>query len=220
MWSDAQFSAKWSQAFYQCITEECASSGQPMDQWKVSGRATKDKPNKEDLTWWTEQGLVFAKNYAEWRMANPQFTLWWTPDNIPANELGLFPSFGKVKVKAFIDRVFVLNGELVVVDVKSGAGMPEDILQLAIYAAAIDLTYGVRPTLGGYWNARKGTIVALEPLEDFPTEMIVQLVEDYFSQTAQRVHLPNPGRHCTWCEVAKECPWSKSLATPIRERAA
>lgn len=218
MWSDDVWKAKWSQGFFECITEDLAKSNIPLDEWKVSGRKTVANPNKEDLDWWTEHGLIFAKNYATWRMDNPQYKLWWTPDGIPANELGLFPMFGTVKVKAYIDRVFTLNGELVVVDVKSGAGMPEDILQLAIYAAAVDLTYGVRPTLGAYWNARKGGLVALEPLEEFPTELIVELVQNFQAQVKLKVHLPNPGRHCTWCEVKDVCKWSKSLVTPIKAR--
>lgn len=220
MWTDEQWKAKWSQAFFECISEELDASGNPMDQWKASGRITKALPNKEDLAWWTEQGLVFAKNYATWRMDNPEYKLWWTPDGIPANELGLFPMFGRYKVKAYIDRVFIRNGELIVVDVKSGAGMPEDILQLAVYAAAIDLTYGVRPNLGAYWDARKGGLVAVEPLEEFTTDLVVGLIEDYMDQAGRMSFLPNPGRHCTWCEVRKTCPWSKAVSRPIRERAA
>lgn len=219
MWSDEVWQSKWSQGWYQCLTEELKNSGVPLSGWKVSGRRTVARPNKEDMDFWTESGLTFAKSYATWRMANPQYKLWWTPDGIPANELGLFPEFGNVKVKAYIDRVFTVNGELVVVDLKSGNNMPEDVLQLAIYAAAVDLTYGVRPNLGAYWNARRGGLVAVEPLTEFPTDMVVELVQDFMKQVALKVRLPNPGRQCTWCEVASACPWSKSLVTTIKERA-
>lgn len=218
LWTEAQWQANWKQSLQETMTKEIDRNGGTPADWRVSGKATKANPHKEDATWWKLNGSDFAKTYAEWRLANPQYELWVTPDGTLGNELDILVDFGTVPVRAIVDRVFKIGDALIVVDLKSGAGMPEDIMQLLIYAAAIDLRYGVRPELGAYFNARKGGLVATEPLDEFPTMDMVELIEDFNAQRATETYLPNPGRQCTWCEMRTHCKWGRTLATTLKAR--
>lgn len=224
MWSEARWWQEWAKALSKAVADEVERNGQPPHEWQVFGRATKAHPNREDRAFWELEGVHFAKSYAQWRLDNPEWRLWITPDGRPANELDFVADFGGYGVRCIIDRVFQYTPhgdeepELAVVDLKSGRNMPEDTLQLQFYSAGIDLRYGVRPRFGGYFDARKGKLVALEPLDDLSTMDLVELVSDYMEQSQAGVHLPNPGRQCSFCEVAAHCKWASTLATPIKAR--
>lgn len=224
-WSDRQWKERWDLAFAQTIGDEVRASGTTLEEWKVSGRATKANPNKEDQAWWWGNGMDIARTYETWRLANPQYVLWSTPDGTPGCELDFTVLFGSVPVRVIIDRVFIIvtgdgqEGPLIVVDVKSGRNMPEDLIQLLIYAAAIDLKYGKRPNLGAYFDARRGGLVSTECLDEFSTMEMVELVENFVTQREGDIHLPNPGRQCTWCEVRKHCKWGKAIPAHLRRTA-
>jgi hypothetical protein len=214
-WDNAQWVDQWDRAFSQCIREEIQNTAVPLLQWRTSGRKTKDKPNGEDMSWWSIAGVDLSRTYETWREHNPSYKLWVTPDGEPGNELAFTVAFGSVPVKVIIDRVFVLGDQLVVFDLKSGKTMPEDTLQLAIYAAAIELKYGVRPNLGAYFANRKGAVVGVEDLTAFSTDMLTKMFSDFIAQTKTGLYLPNPGRQCTWCEVAPHCEWGRSVASTV-----
>ena len=216
-WDAAEWADKWGTAFGQCIRDEIEHSNEPnILTWRVTGRSSKEWPNKEDMGFWSIKGVEFSRSYAQWRLNNPDYKLWVTPDGTPANELDFTVTFGSVRVRVIIDRVFVNGDELVIVDLKSGSSSPEDNLQLCVYAAAIDLKYGVRPNLGAYFSNRRGGIIGLEVLTEFTTQMMVDLFEDFVKQLNSAVYLPNPGRQCQWCEAAPHCKWGASLASNIR----
>ena len=89
-----------------------------------AGRATKDNPNKEDGAWWYEQGSKWVDNYILWRKNNPNWKLWTTPQGAKAIELELNPVIAGVPVKMFIDRIFEVDGKLVIVDLKTSRARP------------------------------------------------------------------------------------------------
>lgn len=208
--------AVWREQFDRLIAEEVEASGIQPDGWRVTGRATKEWPDKETRAWWDHHGPIFGERWELWRRQNPEWQIWQAPDGKSGVELEILSEVGESKVLAFIDRVFVLNGQLVVVDLKSGRNMPETILQLAVYAALIELEYGVRPQLGAYWDARKGRTVHLEDLSPIPTGMVVDLVNRFVIAASSEAFLPVVGRHCTYCEVKQHCPWSKALTYGLR----
>jgi RecB family exonuclease len=109
----------------------------------------------------------------------------------------------------FIDRVMVTpDGELVVLDLKTGARTPSSDLQLAVYAAGIERKYGVRPTYGAYWMAREGITSQLSPLAYLPADRIEALVENFDKARKAGIFLPNT-TNCFYCGVAQYCEWSK-----------
>ena len=110
---------------------------------RVSGTATKANPNKEDVNFWLETGPRWVQGYIDWRNANPDWKIWTAPDGNRAIELGLIPEFAGVPVKMVIDRVFEVNGELVIVDLKTSKTTPTNPLQLGFYKVGLQKQFGI-----------------------------------------------------------------------------
>ena len=73
----------WQEAWKECLGDKDLTNA------RVGGRASKDKPNKEDVIQWQKQGVVWVEEYIQWRKGNPNWKIWKTPQGIPAIELGL-----------------------------------------------------------------------------------------------------------------------------------
>jgi hypothetical protein len=115
---------------------------------RVGGRATKANPNKEDVDFWQTAGPRWVDGYIAWRKTNPDWKIWTAPDGNPGIELGLTPVVGDVAVKMIIDRVFEINGELVIVDLKTSQNTPTSSLQLGFYKLGIEQTVWYRGQVG------------------------------------------------------------------------
>ncbi len=205
--------------FNRMVTEETANSGVTPDQWRVSGKATTAWPDKETPEFWASQGPKFARTWGAWRAANPGYQFWVDPDGQVGIEAEFLIEFGGTPVLAFVDRIMTLGDDLAVIDIKSGRTMPENILQLELYASCVDLKYGVRPTLGGFYDARKGRMVHMEQLGGaIGTMDVVELVDGFITQAETGVFLPKPGRQCTYCSYRHNCAWAQSLTFGLRPK--
>jgi hypothetical protein len=215
-WDWAQM---WPVIFDSTVIKEEEQNGTTRDSWTVYGQPTVKYPDRENETFWRDKGEQYCRNWQAWREANPGYQEWVTPDGEVGIELEFLLDFGGTPMKGFIDRVFTLGNKLMVVDVKSGRTMPESILQLEMYASAIDLRYGVRPELGGFWDARKGKLLHPEPLgQTIGTMDVIELIEGFVA-TAETGHfLPRPGRQCTYCTFNKTCPWAQALTFGMRPK--
>lgn len=213
------WATEWPRIFDLTVRMEEELNGSSRDSWTIYGQATKKYPDKENEVFWRDKGEQFCRNWQAWREANPGYTEWVSPTGEVGIELEFFLEFGGVPMKGFIDRVFQLGNSLMVMDIKSGRTMPETILQLELYASAIDLQFGIRPDLGGYWDARKGKLLHPEQLgQTVGTMDVIELV-DGFITTAETGHfLPRPGRQCTYCSFNKTCPWAQSLTFGMRPK--
>ena len=118
---------------------------------RVAGRSTKANPDKEDANWWYQQGSKWVDNYITWRKNNKDWKIWTTPQGARAIELELNPIIAGVPVKMFIDRIFEVNGQLVIVDLKTSTRRPTSDLQLGFYKVGIEMMIGVEVNLGNYW---------------------------------------------------------------------
>jgi len=107
---------------------------------RVGGRATKANPNKEDVTFWQNQGPKWVEAYIAWRKQNSNWKIWTAPDGNKGIELALTPIVAGVPVKMIIDRVFEVNGELVIVDLKTSQNTPTSSLQLGFYKLGLEQT--------------------------------------------------------------------------------
>jgi len=154
----------WEQAFNESIGAEQEKYGTNPVDWKASGRTSKAWPNKENGDWWAEKGPEMVANFIEfWEQSGWQ--VWVTPEGVKAIELQLNIDYGDVRIKAFVDLVAITpDGELVVIDFKTGANMPTNAMQLALYACSIEKQFGIRPSQGYYYDARN---VMLLPAEGF-----------------------------------------------------
>jgi putative RecB family exonuclease len=184
------------------------AEGHKPEDIRAGGRATKEYPNKEDASWWLKHGPAMVDRWIDWR-SNSGWHIWTTPDGQPAIELSLMPEMAGVPVKMGIDRVMVTpDGELVVLDIKSGARTPQSDLQLAFYAAGLELAYGIRPSYGTYWMARTGITSSFIDLNAMPTHKIVDMVKMF--DTTRRLGLFTPNfKHCTLCPFTAICEWRK-----------
>lgn len=204
--SDQNIDQVWKDAWDRVKTAHVASTGQESALWRhAKGRATKSNPDGENEAWWYVAGRGMVKSWVDFRLGSNGWTLWSIGDQ-PAIELVLNPIFKDVPVKMAIDRIMVTpDGELVIVDLKTGNNTP-DPLQLAFYAAGMEKMFGIRPRYGTYWMARKGTTGSLIDLDHITTDMVEDLVVQFDNARKAGIFLPNLGA-CGYCSYTSQCKW-------------
>lgn len=201
----------WLDVFASTIEEEAERSSSDPEDWRATGRRTKDKPRGEDYRFWQLEGAKQLQRWKAWRLANKDLTIASLVTDGAAFdgiELPLVIRFGDVEVKGYVDRVFVTpQDELLVIDIKTGAYAPKDAgQQVGLYATGIHQTFGKRPALGAYWMGRTGTFSE-------PPKTLDHLGDRYWSQAmslfskakADDIYLPNPGMFCGSCSVRDYC---------------
>lgn len=174
---------------------------------RVGGRATKEHPNKEDADFWQVRGPEWVQAYIDWRTTNTNWKIWKTPQGVPAIELGLLPKFAGVPVKMVIDRVFEVNGDLVVVDLKTSQQTPASSLQLGFYKAGIQQVFGADIKWGNYWMARQSGTGSMVDLSKYTPEMIDYFVGNFDKARRAGVFLPNTN-NCNRCGLTEHCPFT------------
>ena len=204
---DFQYRSLWFDHFTAEILAVEHNTDSKSSEWRASGRASKAYPNKEDEKWWWDNGPGFIEAYRDWRESTP-WVIWTTPAGEPAIELDLKCTFADVPIRAIIDRCFITpEGELVVVDLKSGASPPQDQgLQLGFYASALEVIFGSRPSQAYYWNARKGGLSEPARIDHLTPEYIGSLLKDFLRATEAGIIIPVPSSFCSSCTVRRACP--------------
>ena len=175
---------------------------------RVAGRATKANPNKEDATWWNEQGPVWVDQYIQWRKANTNWKIWKTPQGAKAIELELNPMIADVPVKMVIDRVFEVDGELVIVDLKTSTRRPTSDLQLGFYKIGLQLMLGVEVNLGNYWMSREAGTGEMIDLSRYTLDSLEYLVSGFDKARQAGIFLPNLSS-CSFCGLTEHCQFTK-----------
>lgn len=175
---------------------------------RVAGRATKANPNKEDATWWNEQGPLWVEQYIQWRKANKNWKLWTTPQGAKAIELELNPTIADVPVKMVIDRVFEVDGELVIVDLKTSSRRPVSDLQLGFYKVGLEKMLGVTVNQGNYWMSRDAGTGEMIDLSRYTLDMLEYLVSGFDKARQAGIFLPNLSS-CSYCGLTEHCTFTK-----------
>lgn len=177
---------------------------------QASGRRSKANPNKEDRKWWLENGPLMVERWKNFIRVTP-WHIWLTPQGNPAIELELLSEWGGKPNKGFLDRVFETpDGDLVCVDIKTGANAPKTSQQLAQYGTDVGRLVGAKVKYGAFWMGRDGGLtppVELEP-------MVQSLDSDYQKAAAiieGDLFLASPGMLCGSCSVNAYC---KSFSGP------
>ena len=178
---------------------------------RVSGTATKANPNKEDVNFWLETGPKWVQGYIDWRNANPDWNIWTAPDGNRAIELGLIPEFAGVPVKMVIDRVFEVNGELVIVDLKTSKTTPTNPLQLGFYKVGLQKQFGIDIKWGSYWMARKFGISTMVDLSIYTEEKLEYFVENFDKARKSGIFLPNTNNCQYKCGLTAHCQFSTKI---------
>jgi hypothetical protein len=178
---------------------------------RVGGRATKANPNKEDVNFWQDAGPRWVQAYIDWRKANPDWKLWKTPQGTPAIELAMLPDFAGVPVKMILDRVFEVNGELVIVDLKTSQQTPSNTLQLGFYKVGMLKTFGIDVKWGTYWMARQHGVSPLVNLDTYTEEKLEYLVSGFDKARKSGIFLPNTNNCQYKCGLTDYCTFSTKI---------
>lgn len=208
--------ALWERALHTEIADTTQHSAMPLDQWRASAKG------KEGYDWWRVEGGPMLQRYLDNRLSYPiaklpnqhgqplppvvaaveaPFTL-----RVPTRE-------GDLRVEGILDQVRNTDAGLVVVDLKSGAHMPDDTFQLGIAAwAIIQRLYGITSfdmpkIFGMFYNARKGTYTdRVDLLERHPWEEILYRFHAAEAKRAAGVYTPRRSSFCGGCSVRYACP--------------
>ena len=204
--SGANLLEEWNLALDQQIERLETETGVPQAEWRRGGRATKDKPNKEDGVWWRSDGYRQLGGYIDWlTQAYADGVRIFDDKAGPWVERGVNISIGNVPVKMFLDLVVVLpGGELMVIDHKSGSRTPLPG-QLRLYAYGMDAADQPRPSLGAYFMTRTGELSAPWSLPADYDPVLDDLFINVDGAIRAQVFPPHLGTHCGSCGVAQFC---------------
>lgn len=203
----------WDSTFAKLTDQQVKLNGFTLDDVRAGGRATKAYPNKEDASWWNENGSQMVEAWVKWRDESG-YKIAEIVSGTPAIEVGITTEIAGLTVQMHIDRVMYMPSQdgtysadnFVIVDLKSGKNPPKSDLQLALYAAGIEKLYGWRPRWGAYWMAREGTLGHLVDLDLYPTPIIEDLLSKFKVARENGVFLPNMS-HCPMCSVKEHCKY-------------
>lgn len=198
---------------------QLANLDHPLATWRASGRSSAAYPNKEDRGWWLDKGPEMVAQYVL-AQAGREYEILRMPDPSPeplgdalALELGFMLRLpGLPPVKGFIDQVlyFPRTDAVIVRDLKSGAQIPQDQLQVKVYSLALRQCFGIdAPKMwGDYWDARKGVATKGVDLSDVARVEAEVRYRVAAMDTAEQLDLypPNPSNLCSSCGVRKHCP--------------
>jgi hypothetical protein len=175
---------------------------------RVAGRSTKANPDREDAVWWMNQGSIWVDNYILWRKNNPDWKIWRTPEGAKAVEIELNPIIADVPVKMVIDRVFEVNGQLVIIDLKTSARRPVSDLQLGFYKVGLEMQFGIEVNLGNYWMSREAGTGEMIDLSRYTLSMLEYMVSGFDKARKAGVFLPNLSS-CSFCGLTEHCTFTK-----------
>ena len=175
---------------------------------RVGGRATKANPNKEDVTFWQSAGPKWVEGYIAWRKTNPDWKIWTAPDGNPGIELALTPVVNDVPVKMIIDRVFEVNGELVIVDLKTSQNTPTSSLQLGFYKLGLEQQFGIEVKWGTYYMSRGNNISEMVDLSEYTYDKMEYLIMQFDAARKNAIFLPNTNSCQYMCGLTEYCQFS------------
>lgn len=208
------------------IKESVERDGFPEEEFRASGRASKQWPDKENKAFWLEKGPEMVQFWVRWRDAF-QAHMGWRLANVDGvdletgelvSKLGIelpiiFPLDGlpdETPILGYVDRLFVRDGEdgleYLVLDLKFGSYAPSGTDQLDIYRIGIRENWDVDPRWGSFWMARKGINT---PLEDLYLTPYDRVAFEYRMANEQRLRGDFryvPSNLCASCSVNAYCP--------------
>jgi putative RecB family exonuclease len=179
-------------------------TGVPADQWRCAGKATKEKPDRENLAWWRIEGGSQAVMYLNW-LRQSGWNLHTEGTTVLA-EFETTAEFGGIMVKGFLDAVFTDDrGVLRLVDYKSGTRVPSSKTQLGLYAAALNRTLDMDIRYGSYFMTRKGEMTDAYDVSRYDTEYFDRIFGKLKIAMDNDIFIPNPGEACFLCDVRDYC---------------
>lgn len=208
----------WTKTFTALLVETVEKTGVKAPDFKVGGRASKAWPNRETGDWWMVNGFEQAERYIDW-LQETGWKIATLPDGRPGIEWdGEVVLAGNI-VRFVIDAVYETDaGELVVVDYKSGSHTPSGLEQLALYATALEIKFGVRPKWGAFYMTRKSDLAGLHNLDPWGIDHFNYQFTAMQRQMELGMWPMTVADHCGFCGYREYCPGangSKAIHLPI-----
>lgn len=197
-WDDRTVNARWSRLFNHQLDK--LRSKEPNEwSWRRS--------SSEPIEVWNEMGPAFVQAYIDWRQRAP-YEIWTTPDGKPAIELdvsGMLPGC-PVEIKAYLDRVFhdPVFDQLIIVDLKSGKRPPKSADQFGVYAALMEVKYGVRARIGAPFMNRRAALGTPFELEKYTPTFVGEMFGEAWKQIESGQFEANTNA-CFICDVSAAC---------------
>jgi len=161
-------------------------------------------PNKRDYDWWLIYGPQMIESWQDWKTDNG-WQLATLPDGTPGIEVPLYSPLAGRNFLGYIDRLYVYpNGDLVIVDLKSG-NVPASTTQLGHYRVALKRTYGLVADWGAYWMGTSGELHTLTYLGEYTDELVEHQYAMAWAGIEAGVFLPNITSNCRTCGVRAYC---------------
>lgn len=195
----------WAYIWANAVADTERYSEVPASEWRIGGRRTKALPEGETLDFWQSEGLRQVENYVQW-LEKTGWQIAVLPDGRPAIEWEAEVWFGGTPVRLIIDCVYTNGTDLIVCDYKTGQRVPYAVEQLALYASAIERSYGVRPKWGAFYMTRKGELSDLVDLTPWGTEYFDFMFDSMNKQMSLGLYPPSVGEHCSYCPFTVFCP--------------
>lgn len=157
-------------------------------------------------------GLEQVEKFINWHTSHADQVIWIAPDGTPGIELAFDFDLDGVLVRGYIDAIRVVDGELRVVDYKTG-NSPGDDFQLGVYSVAIAETYGIDPPrLGEYYMAGKSGKPGKPTFPYNISEWTRERVSEAFRELDENIRAerfepkPDPNT-CNFCSVSLACEY-------------
>ena len=168
---------------------------------RAGGRVSKEWPEKENAAWWSHHGPTFTQSWVDWR--DKQIADGWQLLEV---EHAFQIELGTVPVRGFIDRILAdANGQVHVVDLKTGSHTPAGALQLGVYSLGYEANTGVKATIGEYFMNRKGQPSPSESLLKYTPEVVGKWFDMARRAIEAEVFVPHVTAMCGSCSVQKFC---------------
>lgn len=189
--------------------------------------------------YWQQDGFESAEQSEAWRDQAADWLRQYLGDELRRNagrreprgiERTVTARTAVLAVSGRADRIDERDGELVIVDYKSGRTMlgPQDArrsIALAMYAVAAEQTLYRRCRRVELHHLPSGTIAAYEHTDESLAEQIqraeklatgITAALDEVAGGADPVEAfpPNPGPSCSWCDFRRLCPEGRAASVP------
>ena len=185
----------------QPTAEEAWATAWANEEVRAGGRASKEWPDKENAAWWSHHGPTFTQAWVDWR--DERLAEGWKLLEV---EHAFQIDIGTVPVRGYIDRIMSdPNGQVHVVDLKTGSHTPAGALQLGVYSLGYEANTGVKATLGSFFMNRKGKPSETESLLKYTPELVGQWFDAARRAIEAEVFVPHVTAMCGSCSVQAFC---------------
>jgi len=199
-------------AFYKAFQDEVVKAEQTHpdhNEWRKAGYGARAQGYEH----WLKQGSKYVKQWAD------RVQTWkWVELDVSTT----LPS--GIKVKAYIDRVSRIGNLFEIVDLKTGSTRPDSDQQLGIYSAllrdyisrsvAVDLRVPV--TVQVYNYMFKDDEFYEMDVSNWTLATVDKLAKEWYDGLESGVFLPNRGKNCGTCGVARACYLASGDTTATR----